>query len=106
MTTPDADTFVDGVATRLPDTDAVEVMVRPEQIQLARRGPNAPRREGTAAATVIGHTYQLQSTLAVTLTNTVWSPVGAPVTAPSSGTFSYTNGTLSASGLFYRVVAH
>ena len=28
VTTPDADTFVDGVATRVPDKDAVEVMVR------------------------------------------------------------------------------
>lgn len=28
VTTPDADTFVDGVATRVPDEDAVEVMVR------------------------------------------------------------------------------
>ncbi|WP_448626452.1 threonine dehydratase [Geodermatophilus sp. URMC 64] len=28
VTTPEADTFVDGVATRVPDEDAVEVMVR------------------------------------------------------------------------------
>jgi threonine dehydratase len=28
VTTPEADTFVDGVATRVPDDDAVEVMVR------------------------------------------------------------------------------
>jgi threonine dehydratase len=28
VTTPEADTFVDGVATRVPDTDAVEVMLR------------------------------------------------------------------------------
>jgi threonine dehydratase len=28
VTTPEADTFVDGVATRVPDADAVEVMVR------------------------------------------------------------------------------
>jgi threonine dehydratase len=28
VTTPDVDTFVDGVATRVPDKDAVEVMVR------------------------------------------------------------------------------
>ena len=56
--------------------------------------------------TVTGHTYQLQSTPALAVTNTVWSPVGAPIAAPSSGTFSYTNSTLSASALFYRVVAN
>jgi hypothetical protein len=56
--------------------------------------------------TVTGHTYQLQSTPAVAASGTVWSNVGAPITAASSGTFSYTNSTLSDSALLYHVVAH
>ena len=56
--------------------------------------------------TVVGRTYQLQSTPAVAASGTVWSNVGAPITAASSGTFSYTNSTLSGSALLYHVVAH
>jgi iron(III) transport system ATP-binding protein len=41
---------------------AVQVMVRPEQIRLSRRGPNGQRAEGAAAA-VVGHTYQGADTI-------------------------------------------
>ena len=53
--------------------------------------------------TIIGHTYQLQST-----TNLVgaWSNVGPPVTVGASGTLSYTNTISTDNALFYQVVAH
>jgi hypothetical protein len=54
--------------------------------------------------TVIGHTYQLQST-PVLGSNVTWSNVGSAVMVPASATLSYTNSSLTGSALFYRVIA-
>ena len=56
--------------------------------------------------TIIGHTYQLQSTPTVAPSGTPWSNVGTPFTAGASGTYSYTNNALSGTALYYQVVAH
>jgi hypothetical protein len=53
--------------------------------------------------TVIGHTYQLQSTGALLGTNTVWGPVGSSVAVQASGVLSYTNSAIHAGTLYYRV---
>ncbi|HZV34005.1 MAG TPA: hypothetical protein VFB72_05465, partial [Verrucomicrobiae bacterium] len=55
---------------------------------------------------VVGHTYQVQSTPALHGTvPATWSNVGSPVTASSSGTLSYTNTSYAGSALYYRVMA-
>jgi iron(III) transport system ATP-binding protein len=56
---------------------AVQVMVRPEQIRLSRRGSVAPGVEA-AAASVVGHTYQGADTIVRTLLDdAVRTPVAA-----------------------------
>jgi threonine dehydratase len=55
VATPTADTFVDGVATRTPDADAVEVMVRGPAgaIGLAGLLADASRAPNSVAATIM-----------------------------------------------------
>jgi hypothetical protein len=55
--------------------------------------------------TVIGHTYQLQATNALTGGTNAWPNVGAAVTVPSSATLSYTNSSFNGPALFYRVIS-
>jgi hypothetical protein len=54
---------------------------------------------------VLGRTYQLQATSALSDTPS-WTDVGSPITAPASSTLSYTNASLTGLPQFYRVVAH
>ncbi len=55
--------------------------------------------------TIIGHSYQLEATNALTGATNDWPHVGPAISATSSGTLSYTNNSFGGRALFYRVVA-